>query len=513
MKRLDSWSVVLVTAALIVVVVGSAFAFDVTSVRASLALDPHQHSPHAQPLIPLGLEWADSSFRESTALPGAEVVSHFAGGRDASRRVGAGSRMIYTGTSAIEPTLGFDKEGNLFFQGARLGELPIPIVVVSRDQGRSWDDVTPPTHTHTRDPMLYVDPRTSRVFVADLTHVACTTVSHSDDVGQSWITSEACGLTDHQNVFAGPSVFSPTIGYPQVVYLCAIDGGTLVWASTATSCLKSLDGGITWTRTGAPAYTDDPRQGAGDFGIPGACGGGAGHGVVDSKGIIYLPRGWCEQPYLAISKDEGATWERIQVADIGMPQGRDWTGRYWDHEAAVAVDTKGNIYYFWVAHDRLPYLAISSDGGNTFAKPMMIGSPGLKEAWGPKIEVGDVGKVALAYVGSTTAPGGKSPTGVGPKYDPKAVSWNGYITTSLDVLSKRPRFFTASVNHPSDPIMRGECAVTTCGVQFDFIDVVIGPDGRPWASMVDGCPPPGKPCDAYPGLGFVGTVVGGSKLR
>lgn len=511
MKRAHSWSLAFVVPAL-TVIVATAFAHGGTSIRDTPAsgppLDTHAH---AHPSLPADLEWSNSTIAVGTTLAGTELVTHLARGRRAKDASG-GSRMIYTGTNAIEPTLGFDKRGNLFYQGARLGELPIPIVVVSRDQGRSWDEITPQTHTHTQDPMLYVDPRTSRVFVADLTFAACTTVSHSDDVGQSWTTSQACGLTDHQSVFAGPSVISPTVGYPHLMYLCAIDGGTLAYASTATSCLKSLDGGLAWTRTGAPAYTDDPRQGVGDFGIPGACGGGAGHGFVDSKGIVYLPRGWCEQPYLAISKDEGATWERVQVADIGMPRGLDWTGRYWDHEAAVAVDAKGNIYYFWVARDRLPYLAVSSDGGKTFAKPMMIGPPGLKEAWGPKIEVGDAGKVAMAYVGSTTAPGGKSPTGVGPKYAPK-VTWNGYITTSVDVLSKRPHFFSASVNHPSDPIMRGECAVSRCGVQFDFIDVVIGPDGTPWTSMVDGCPPPGNPCDAYPGLGFVGTIAGGPKLR
>jgi hypothetical protein len=310
-------------------------------------------------------------------------------------------------------------------------------------------------------------------------------------------------------VFTGPPVSSPTIGYPNIVYLCAIDGGALADASTATSCLKSLDGGIAWVRTGAPAYTSDPRQEDGNRGIRGFCDGGTGHGVVDTKGVVYLPRGWCGHPYLAISKDEGATWERVQVADSTMP--RHPSGVF-EHEAAVAVDADGNIYYFWTARNRLPYLAVSRNGGKSFSKPMMIGPPGLKETWGPTIEVGDTGKIALAYVGSTNAPGGDSPDGFGPEYT-EEVTWNGYITTSIDALSKKPRFFTASVNPRFDPIMRGECGVIRCGAQLDFIDVVIGPDGAPWTSMVDGwCLHPADPCPDI-GQGFVGTVMGGPKLR
>lgn len=67
--------------------------------------------------------------------------------------------------------------------------------------------------------------------------------------------------------------------------------------------------------------------------------------------------------------------------------------------------------------------------------------PGVTRAReeGPTIAVGDTGKIALAYVGSTNAPAGKSPDGYGPEYIDE-VTWNGYITTSVDALSKRPRF-------------------------------------------------------------------------
>lgn len=445
-------------------------------------------------------------------LPGSETITYSPGGRDAKMVKGTGGgRMIYTGTGSWEPTLGIDSKGNIFYQGSSgAGDLN---TVVSRDGGRSWEQATPRTHTHTMDPLVYVDKSTDRAFTADLTW-PCITISHTDDVGKSWTTSEACGLTDHQNIFTGPPVSSPTVGYPNIVYMCAMDGGAGNPSSTTTSCLKSLDGGITWIRTGTPAYTSgDRRHEDGTGRVPGLCEGGTGHGFVDSEGVAYLPRGWCGQPYLAISKDEGVTWERIQVANNGMPvtdNGVPGNTRIFSHEAAVAVDDDGNIYYFWVARNRLPYLAISRDAGKTFSKPIMVGPPALSEAWGPAMDIGPTGKIALAYLGSTNAPGGEAPDGYGPEY-PDSVTWNGYITTTVDPLSKKPSFFTASVNPPSDPIVRGECGIDSCSVQVDFIDVVIGPDGRPYTSMVDECAPPGNACSSF--LGFVGTVVGGPKLR
>ena len=509
MKRPDGWTVSSVITISAVVLI-SAVAVGNMSPRAMGAMEQQTHVQPQSRFSPtrLGIGASATSPSSGSAMRGGDVVSHAGGGRGATRLSGAASgRTIYTGVTAFEPTMGIDEEGNIFYQGAEvpLG-YPNPLVVVSRDGGRSWDEVTPQLPGLTQDPILYIDPGTGRVFTADLNR--CITVSHSDDVGESWTSAEACGLSDHQSIAAGPPVTSPTIGYPNVVYLCAVAGGIGTY-STGSSCLKSLDGGVTWVRTGAPPYTADPRHEQGNFGIPGLCGGTTGHAFVDPNGVLYLPSGWCGQPYLAISRDEGATWERTQIADTGMP---GIQGGEFEHEAAVAVDAGGNVYYFWTARDRLPYLAVSTDEGKSFSKPIMVGPPGLKEAWGPTMDVGDTGKIALAYVGSTNAPGGKSPTGEGPLYDER-VTWNGYITTTVDALSKDPRFFTTSVNRSSDPIMRGECRVIRCGVQYDFIDVVIGPDGSPWVAMVDGCPAPGRSCGDSLGAGFVGTVTGAPKLR
>lgn len=178
-------------------------------------------------------------------------------------------------------------------------------------------------------------------------------------------------------------------------------------AGQVTACWKSLDGGITFQRTGSPAFiSDGTRTSGGTAGIPGLCLGTVGHGRLGPDGTIFLPRGFCDQPFLAISRDEGDTWERVQVADNGMAIGVSAGLGIEDHEARVAIDPAGTVYYTWIARDHLPYLAVSKDGGKTFGKPLMVAPPGVQETFGPSVAAGADGRIALSYVGTTNSPGG-----------------------------------------------------------------------------------------------------------
>lgn len=47
----------------------------------------------------------------------------------------------------------------------------------------------------------------------------------------------------------------------------------------------------------------------------------------------------------------------------------------------------------------------------------------------------------------------------------------------------------------------------------DFLDLVIDPDGRPWAAFVDVCNPASCTSNAGWGAGLVGTLADGPKLR
>ncbi len=403
------------------------------------------------------------------------------------------ARLFRTGFTGIEPTFGLTQRNEIIFTGVVINNGPE--VIRSVDSGASWEKVSPQaggqdTHPQTNDPWTYVDPRTSRAFTIDFL-APCMVISFTDDAGESWTDAPPAGCgynADHQSFSAGPPPPGGELpeGYPNVVYLCSIGAGASV-TSFATVCSKSLDGGETYVPTGDPAFTGDP-QSTGDLGAPGTCQGAAGHIFVGPDGALYLPKGVCGQPFLAISRDEGATWTRTQVADNGM--GCCFTGAnpsnsfgFLDHEAGVTADAQGNIYYNWVAANRKPYLAISRDGGESWSEPAMIGHPGLRETVLPGMVGGTPGRIAMVYMGSANSPwNGERAEG---SYDD--ATWSAYVTLSSNALSENPTFHSVPINDPADPLIGGECGPIQCQTERDFIDVQTGPDGTPWAIAADAC--------------------------
>jgi hypothetical protein len=434
--------------------------------------------PFAAPLV---LQVTDRGDK-AAATPGGRTVAHKAGGQRVALR-GPIPRVeaFGLGLRAGEPTLGVTKNGDIFY--AAFQDSTRVEIMRSRNGGRKWDVVSPKfragvnAHLLSLDPYLYVDPATDRIFTIDLT-VACSYLSFSDNHGRSWTTNPlACGrpVNDHQTLFAGPPVTSPTVAYPNIVYYCFQDLLT-------SSCSKSLDGGLTYTPTGAPAFW------------PGAesCvdGGLHGHGVVGADGAVYLPKEHCDQPFLAISKDEGATWRRVQVADNGAQL-----------DPTVDVDSNGNIYYAWIAKDLRPYLSVSRDGGKRWTKPIMIGVPGLLRSNLMTLDAGAPGKVAFLYMGTEDR---RPPT-----------TWNGYVGMTVQALTRDPLFYTGRANVESDPLKRGGCGPGRCGEQvLDFLDVVIAPDGSVWGSFVDVCDVTCAQTGFAGGHEGIAThVIGGPRLR
>ena len=420
--------------------------------------------------------------RDSRAAP------HRAGGRRVARSsVPLGPRpcLFHTGDQSWEPTMGITSDGTIFY-GTERGDTTVLTVRRSTDKGRTWTDVTPLQEPSALgDPYLYVNRETDRVFAAELKTDLCAHLAFSDDNGESWTANpQVCGLADHETVFDGPPVSTPTTVYPNFVYYCAASPG-IGPGQLQTGCLRSIDGGLSFTASGEPAFP--PSEG---------CLGPVGHGVADSDGVIYLPKGWCGQPHLAISRDEGRMWERVQVADNGMASGDVNES----HEAGVAVDRLGNIYYVWIAFNDRPYLAISRDGGVTWSRPKMIAPPGVRMASLPALDVGSPGRIAMAYMGANPSDGD---------------IWNGYVTITANALDASPLFYSASVNKPSDPLVRGGCGTERCQGAGDFFDVVIGPEGTAWAAFVDACV--GRCKDSAVGNnaadGIVGRLMGGPRLR
>lgn len=422
---------------------------------------------------------------------GGRVVVHRAGGRRI--RLGSAYALLHrTGVLGIEPTIGVLRDGSVIVQG--MGpDAEYSVIMRSRDAGRTFTDVTPrtagrPTHAQSQDPYLYVEPRTGRVFTTD--YAGCGLLSHSDNGGQSWTTDPpiCSALTDHQTIFGGPPATSRPTGYPHVVYYCAATLLALNVSSTSSGCEKSTDGGQTFAPTGGLAFT--PRPQYDDEGAPaGICTGLVGHGTVGPDGSVYLPK-TCERPLLSISRDEGRTWEVVTIpTTLGVNTGAAGLP---DHEAAVGVDARGVVYYTWMGRDRLPYLVTSRDRGRTWSTPLMVAAPGINEANIPSLAVTPGGRLAIAYMGTTTSPGrpfindscGLCPNLTAPYAE---TTWNGYITVSDNPLSPNPTFQSVSINAPADPLTVGQCGPFRCQQQFDFDDVQFGPDGTPWAVFSDGC--------------------------
>ena len=494
------------------------------AVRDSGTSEPAVQAPaHSHPMMPLGMHAPrgvlhDGVSPDPTGRTGAGglAVAHLPGGTPIrSKTVTAGgpqARMFRTGYDSWEPTMGVTKNGVFF--NAFGGEAYY--AVRSTDGGKSWKHVFP-GHVFSADPYMFVDQDTDRVFINDYAP-PCHLVSFSDNDGKTWTTAPPVGCydnADHQTLFAGPPPEGGAASqeYPNVVYLCAIGAG-ISMGSAASLCSKSLDGGMTWIPTGAPAYTDDPQE-TGDAGIPGRCNGANAHGFVGKDGTVYLPRGWCGQPWLAISKDEGLTWTRVQVADNGMSCcGRllgdpavDGAATIASHETGVVADDKGNVFYTWIAGDRLPYLAVSRDGGETWGKPLMIGPPGVNESNLPGIAIGPNGGVVVRYLGTENSPwNGKVLAGT---YD--KTTWNSYLTVIAEPLDSKPVIYTATVNSPSEPLWVGECGPdpVRCG-WGDFQDVVVSNDGEIWSVDVDLCADKKNECNRSETI--IGHLVGGPKV-
>ncbi|MEA2517101.1 MAG: hypothetical protein QOG16_939, partial [Actinomycetota bacterium] len=394
---------------------------------------------------------------------GGRAVAHHAGGKvittPAITSRAPDARLYQVGKNAVEPTMGVTKNGQLVYTAF---ESNTSIFVMrSADGGRTWDDKSPAlpsgqaAHRLSLDPYLYVDHWTGRIFNIDLT-VACSYLSFTDDLEVDWTTNPlACGrpVNDHQSLFSGPPVSSTPVGYDNLVYYC--------WNDVASSsCSKSLDGGLTFTPTGSPAF--HPADDSGTEPVR-DCGGLHGHGVVGEDGSIYLPKEHCEQPWLSISRDEGLTWSHVKVADDTAVFGPD---------PSVAVDAKGNVYYVYLDEMRMPYLSYSRDKGKTWSKPMMIAAPGLTETVHATLDVGKPGSVAIAYYGTNDVEGKIADR----KYPVDKVAWDGFMTISDNVFAKDPVFYSGRVNDPKDPLTRGDCGPRRCQDAVDFIDVVISPD-------------------------------------
>lgn len=392
------------------------------------------------------------------------------------------TRLTYVGREAAEPTIGVTKSGTAFYAAGTFDALPegSPVqparteVLRSGDGGLTWESVQPALPVgwqrngettlppFTLDPYVYVEEDTGRVFNPEL-YVGCSFLNYSDDEGDSWTHNPfACGqpVNDHQTLAAGPPPAGlETSGFPEVVYYCFN-------RVSDSSCGRSLDGGDTFTPTGSPAFFGFDSE-AGGF-----CGGLHGHLETDSEGRVFLPKGHCDRPWVAISEDGGETWKRVKVTDEIDTFG---------HEATVTADSADNLYYVWYDDEhKLPWMSTSTDHGETWSEPLMIAPPGVHEVNFPVAAAGDEGRIAFTFPGTESD-----------DRDDEFRPWNSYTVVSTNALDPDPLFVSTTANDTADPIHRGDCGSggsSRCAGMFDFLDIVVSPaDGDFWATATDTC--------------------------
>ena len=413
-------------------------------------------------------------------------------------------RTTPIGGTAGEPTLGVQRDGTAFY--AALRDLATD-VLRSDDGGLTWADASPrvgPVQVPpaTLDPYVWVDEETGRVFNVELS-IACSTISHSDDDGASWISNPlGCGnpVNDHQTVItANPPAGLQTVGYPNIVYYCFN-------RVADASCSRSLNGGVTFEPSGAPSFPGyEVGEDYAKFGVAGLCGGLHGHVVSDTEGRLFVPKIHCGIPSLAVSEDGGTTWRRTLV-NTDLLGGDAHVGEH----SSVAVDDAGNVYYLWYEDaTQKPWLAVSHDHGRTFSAPMNVAPPGVEQTNLMTLVAGAEGRIAMTFPGSSSA-----------DFDDELRPWDTWIITSTNAHEAVPPFVATTANPAGDPIHRGDCT-GRCGAMLDFLDIIVSPaDGMIWATAVDNCTAV-RDCNtatpaATPSTGNEGLVIrqlGGPPLR
>lgn len=401
------------------------------------------------------------------------------------------------GRGAFEPTIGATSDGTLFvsaanFLDAGAGPMPFrqPGVLRSLDAGATWEDVTPALPPWTGDPYVYVDRATDRVFSLDMfPDLLCGTLSFSDDAGGSWTTVPmTCGAPpyDHQTLVAAPPATLPTVGYENVVHMCAN-------RVAASVCARSVDGGVTWA-LGAPPFLALDAEDV-------YCTGTHGRLAASADGAVLLPRTFCGAPMLAVSRDDATTWTAVRVSEETAIEGPD---------PAVAADAGGNLHYVFIREDGRVMLTSSTDGGATWRPAVDVTFPPVDAAGLPTIVAGDAGRVAISYVGTEELEDGY----LNPDAATAQVPWHGYVALIPDALAEAPVVVTSRVNPVEDPLVLGMCGPLDCPGMADFIDATIGPDGRVYATFVDACPDAcTAPADAFsPTEGLVAAQTGGPLL-
>ncbi|MDX6656880.1 MAG: hypothetical protein QOH62_1673 [Solirubrobacteraceae bacterium] len=445
------------------------------------------------------------------AVPGCApqlpVVAHHAGGALASAPLPTAC-VTETGMATSESTIGVTRRGTVVYSPA----ISENSLARSLDGGATWSAAYPPDEQYTAlwntdDPYLTVDRRTGRIFWSHATGPSRTApilvsnsplpsglptaiaaaagfqVYSSADEGASWHTADyqSAPTGDWEKVFTGPPApgAAQPQGYPDVVYLCG--NSPTEAAGPGRLCYRSLDGGESFEPAGyvfPSAQTPDSCQAL-----------AANNGAVGPDGTVYQPVMCRSAAYVAVSRDEGAsyTWQRVQ----GAPGMAGVAGVDADLGGLqVAVDDGGTVYALWQTESAI-YLTRSRDGAQHFTAPLSVAAPGLRRVALPALAAGEPGEVGVAYYGAP---------------DEHATHLTAYLTQSADATASDPILVSAALNDPAQPVFQPSGVSGSLTPRADYVGAAYDAAGTLWGGLVKQLAAPDP--DGHVGTtGLVGRLV------
>ncbi len=375
--------------------------------------------------------------------------------------------------SAGEPTIGIPwTTDHVFYQSytatfrVTFDEMDVP----------DWQDVTPITSRMNVDPMVHADPDTGRVWAGGLLG-PCSQMAFTDDDGSTWTpTGNMCSGVqfDHQSIGSGPFAVTPEAlqVFPHATYYCA--------QLVRTACAFSLDGGVVW----GPFVQ-----------VLGDCGGIHGHiRVSRATGLAALPDASCgEVAGFAYTEDDGLTWDSRAVPVAPTERAFD---------PSIQFSRPSGWIYFGQAGDSGAHVALSKDEGLTW-EPLgadgdawldigALHDPPVVHAMFADVQAGDDDRVAMSFLGLEAREGGY---GGGDaihqcSQNQENMVWHAYVAISYDAgntwdvqrVTDDPIQVGGIFDGGFDPASDGSCRNL-----LDFKDMDLDSEGRIHIALADGC--------------------------
>ncbi|HEV2138112.1 MAG TPA: post-COAP-1 domain-containing protein [Nitrososphaerales archaeon] len=274
---------------------------------------------------------------------------------------------------------------------------------------------------------------TGRIYLSSL-WLGSSTVATSINRGNNWVPSQSpvAGQDRQWGIAEGTSTY-----YIDTSELVAGTAG-----ATNIVIVQSTDGGVTFPRGAfiGQATSGQVSNVQGPLAV----------GPDGTIYAIYVPPGFGNE--IVLSKCPGpCTLPPLPISATNTPFVSHVIINFPAKFSAanvfpqVAVDSAGNVYVAW-SDGRNVYLMSSTDGGNTWSTPVVVNSgPQASTALEPWLQVGDPGRVGIAFRGSGTV-----------SYNPNDFEANAkaqWIMTyafTPDALDSTPTFYQTPVSGGSD---------------------------------------------------------------